>query len=143
MGKWIKPTLDTKFHIDFDWWREKGLNFRLALRDQLCDICRERYDENWDVEEVDWVDPDTAIVTRTDPMMQCMLLHCKDRDDFIGPHVPLTTNVFRVFLVNGNKPLSPVELGEIITWRTPETILRVIKGPRVYLGIKPVQPDEQ
>ncbi len=138
MGKWIIPTTDTKFRIDFNWWKEKELDFRLALRDQLCDTCRERYREQWEIEEVDWVDPDTAIVIRTDPMMHCLLKYCKDQPDFIGPHIPLTTNIFRIFLTNGNKPLSPNEMSEIITWRSPGTILRVIKGPKVYFGIRPV-----
>ncbi len=137
MGKWIKPTTDTKFWIDFDWWQKENLDFRLVLRDQLCDVCRERYKDQWEIEEVDWVDPETAVVVRTDPMMQCLLMHCKDQPDFMGPHIPLTTNIFRVFLVNGNKPLSPKEMSEVIPWRSPETILRVIRGPKVYFGIRP------
>ncbi len=43
MVKWTKPTVDTKFHIDFDWWEEKGHNFRVHLFSNLCKGCQERY----------------------------------------------------------------------------------------------------
>ncbi len=39
----FRPTVDTKFHIDYDWWETNSRNFRLYLRDQLCDECRERF----------------------------------------------------------------------------------------------------
>ena len=28
----IKPTLQTPFHIDFDWWRANDTNWHVALR---------------------------------------------------------------------------------------------------------------
>ena len=40
----FRPTTDTKFQIDYNWWEKSGKNFRLYLRDQLCDECRERFD---------------------------------------------------------------------------------------------------
>ena len=39
----FRITQDTKFHIDDDWWENSGRDFRLYLRDQLCEECREQY----------------------------------------------------------------------------------------------------
>ena len=54
---------------------------------------------------------------------------------------PLTTAIFRVFLANGNEPLTPVELAEELG-RPADTILRTIGGFQVYHGIKPVPEEE-
>jgi len=31
MKKWLKPTVDTKFRIDFRWWEKENRNLRLYL----------------------------------------------------------------------------------------------------------------
>ena len=56
MTTWVVPTVDTKFHLDFRWWEEGGRNFRLSLRDQLCDECRARFPDHRNTEMVDWID---------------------------------------------------------------------------------------
>jgi len=56
MVKWTKPTVDTKFHIDFDWWEEKGHNFRVHLFSNLCKSCQERYKDYQETDLVDWID---------------------------------------------------------------------------------------
>jgi hypothetical protein len=50
--------------------------------------------------------------------------------------MPLTDAVFRVFLSNGNEPLSARELAAKIR-RPPERILRVLGHGIVYEGIRP------
>ena len=50
----FRPTADTKFHIDYDWWEKSGKNFRLFLRDQLCEECRERFADHHNTENVDY-----------------------------------------------------------------------------------------
>jgi hypothetical protein len=138
MPKWIKPRLDTKFHIDFDWWEQKGLNFRIHLLSHLCDDCRGAYSSHQQTELVDWIDPDTAEVTRVDGLWHSLRTCCSNKPGYISESTPLTTAVFRVFLANGNEPLSPEELHERLGFRTPQTILRAIGGLKVYNGIKPV-----
>jgi hypothetical protein len=44
--------------------------------------------------------------------------------------------VFRLFLSNGNAPMTSQELGARLK-RPPETILRTLAGPRVYKGLRP------
>ncbi|MCK4471988.1 MAG: hypothetical protein KAW49_09410 [Anaerolineae bacterium] len=146
MVRWIKPDLETKFHIDFDWWERKGRDLRVYLQSHLCPECKVIYTNHRGSAEVDWIDPDTAEVTRVDALWQSLRTHCSQRPDFITEHTPLTDAVFRVFLANGNQPLSATELHEILGRRlrsegfrrTPKTILRTLGGRRVYKGIRPV-----
>jgi len=136
---WKRPTVNTQFHIDWDWWTASEQNYRLYLHDQLCEECRLRFPSPFDVDEVDWVDPNTAEVTRTDALMMCLRTQCAQDPNFINSTLPLAAAVFRIFLVNDNKPLSPTELYELLPWRPANTILRVIGSRRAHYGIRPVE----
>jgi hypothetical protein len=136
----MRPTVDTKFHIDFDWWEEKERNFRLHLLSHLCSDCQSRYTDHREAELVDWVDADTAEVTRVDGLWHSLRICCSQRPDYVDELTPLTTAVFRTFLANGNEPLSPAELQDRLH-RPADTILRTIGGVRVYHGIKPVKDE--
>jgi hypothetical protein len=137
MATWQRPTVDTKFHIDYDWWQTSGRNFRLYLLEQLCDECKQRFATHRETETVDWVNPDTGEVIEADALLQCLKNMCAQQPDFIDPRVPLTAAAFRVFLINDNTPLSSKELHNIITWKQPETILSTLGGRTTYLGIRP------
>ncbi len=136
---WKRPTVSTQFHIDWDWWTTSEQNYRLYLHDQLCEECRLRFPSPFDVGEVDWVDPNTAAVTRTDALMMCLRTQCAKDPNYINPTLPLAAAVFRVFLLNDNKALSPAELNERLPWRDAKTILRVIGGRQAHYGIRPVE----
>jgi hypothetical protein len=138
MVRWIKPDLKTKFHINFDWWEREGRDLRVYLQSHLCPECKAIYNNHRGSEEVDWIDPDTAEVTRVDALWQSLRTHCSQKPDFITESTPLTDAVFRVFLANGNAPLSAIELHEILGKYTPEVILRTVGGRRIYKGIRPV-----
>jgi hypothetical protein len=137
MAKWVKPTIDTKFHIDVEWWEEQGRNFRIHLLSHLCSDCQERYRTYDEADIVDWIDVETAEVTQVDGLWHSLRTCCSLKPDYANERTPLTTAVFRVFLANGNVPLTSVELGELLQ-RPPETILRTIGGFHIYNGVKPV-----
>jgi len=138
MARWIKPDLETKFHIDFDWWEREGRDLRVYLQSHLCSECRMIYTNHRGNAEVDWIDPDTAEVTRVDALWQSIRTHCSEKPDFITENTPLTDAVFRVFLANGNQPLSAIELHQVLDRYTPMTILRTLGGRTIYKGIRPV-----
>jgi hypothetical protein len=138
-GRRVKPTIDTKFHVDYDWWVRQDRELRIYLISHLLPEQRAYFAEHYGTEETDWVDPETAEVRRVDAL-QHALRRASERSDFITPQTPLVDAVFRVFLANGNKPLTPVELGERIG-RSPMTILRTFSGARVYKGIRPAIDD--
>jgi hypothetical protein len=140
MAKRIKPTLDTRFHIDYEWWERQGGDLRVYLISHLAPEQRELFVDNRDIEEVDWIDPVTAEVTRVDALQRA-LIEASKQPDFITHRTSLVDAVFRVFLANNNTPLTPVELGERIG-RDPRTILRTLGGTTVYKGLRPVVDDE-
>lgn len=131
----IKPTPHTKFHIDYDWWKDDEGALRVYLISHLNAEQRAFFAENRDTEAIDWVDPVTAEVQRVDAL-ETALREAAQSPDFISVRTSLVDAVFRVFLANGNKPLSPIELSEIIN-RPPMTILRTFAGRTVYKGIRP------
>lgn len=142
MPIWKRPSLQTKFHIDFDWWRQNNKDIRVAVRGQLCRDCQARYPDHRNTEAVDWVDPETAEVVRTDALLQCLRSECSRKPEFISSANTLVTNVFRIFLLNGNQPLTPAELREHMPWVSVEAILRTLAGSTVYMGIRPADESD-
>ncbi len=135
-------TTKTKFRIDTGWWEKQGRDFRLVLWDQLCPECKEKLPSHVGTEEVDWIDPQTAEVIRTDAILQCLRTMCMQRPDWIHSGLPLTTAIFRAFLANDNKPMNALELHEKIPWRQPELILAALRAAQTTLGIFPVWTTE-
>jgi hypothetical protein len=134
MAKYIKPTLETKFHIDFQWWQKKDQNLKIQLRSQACPDCQERYEEG---QTFDWVNPETGEVFEMDMLWHCIHQECSQKEDFIDDHTPMTTAIFRIFIANNNKALTPMEIHEKLPRKSPEMILKTIGGRVVYQGIKP------
>jgi hypothetical protein len=58
-------------------------------------------------------------------------------EGFISPHTTLVDAIFRIFLANGNIPMTPLELAQI-TGRSPDLILRVLTGEQIYRGLRPI-----
>jgi hypothetical protein len=137
----IKPTLDTRFHIDYDWWDREGRELNVYLLSHLSSGQQKYFMENRDTTEIDWVDPVTAEVHKVDALQRA-LQEASQQPDFITPHTSLVDAVFRVFLANNNTPLTPIELGEEIE-RPPMTILRTLTGSKVYKGLRPVIPERK
>ena len=132
----IKPSVHTRFHIDFDWWRKNDRDWRVYLRSNLCPEHQEAF-ANVDIDEqVDWVDPDSAEVQRVDGLQHVLITHCAKLPGFISPHSTLVDATFRIFLANGNTPLNALELSDRLG-RPADTILRTFSGARVYKGLRP------
>jgi hypothetical protein len=75
-------------------------------------------------------------VQPVDGLWHTLRTHCSQQADYVADEMPLTDAVFRVFLSNGNAPLTPLELAAKIR-RPPERILRVLGHGIVYEGIRP------
>jgi hypothetical protein len=76
-------------------------------------------------------------VRRLDALQHAIAQAAND-PNFLSEHTPLVDAVFRVFLANGNKPLSAEELSRYLPRRSPQLILRTLSSPTVYKGIRPV-----
>jgi len=121
----IRPTVDTPYHIDFDWWKE--------------------HDNNWHVFQnqdegvlIDWVDPVTAEIRQVDGIQTTLMNHCVKEPGFLTANTAMIDAIFRVFLSNGNHPMSPLELSDKIG-KSADTILKTISGFQVYKGIRPAR----
>jgi len=135
----LRPTVDTKFHIDPDWWERIGRDFKVYLHGALCSSCREELNPtNGNLREVDYVDPQTAEVRRINELWARLLSHCSQQPDYVEPNTPLTAAIFRTLLASGNRPMSPKELHRRIGKSDPQTILRILTGGAHY-GIVPVE----
>jgi hypothetical protein len=132
----IKPTLQTRFRIDFEWWRQKDRDWHVHLAGFLCEEHRDFFADPEGSVMVDWVDPATAEVQQVEGLQHLLITHCAKEPEFITPHTTMVDAVFRLFLANGNTPLTPVEMGEALG-RPPETILKTLTGSRVYRGLRP------
>jgi hypothetical protein len=132
----VKPTKDTPFHIDFDWWKEYDNNWQVYLQSYLCEEHRRQFDELEQGTLIDWIDPQTAEVHQVDGLQHTLISHCAKQPDFITPQTSLVNAVFRLFLANGNTPLTPLEIADQ-TSKSADIILRTIAGPTVYKGIRP------
>ena len=134
----IKPTLETPFHIDFSWWSEHDREWKVYLRSFLSMEDQERYADiiNGDV-LVDWVDPETAIVLQVDGLQHVLITHTAQQEGFLQERTALVEAIFRIFLKNGNTPLSILEIADQLK-RDPKQILRTLSGVRVYRGIRPI-----
>jgi hypothetical protein len=131
----VRPTTETQFHIDFDWWRESDANWRIFLFEFLCEKHQEDFRDKADTVKIDAVDPETAEVKSVDGFLHELIHHCAKQPDFINESMPMVAQIFRIFLSNGNKPLSSDELAALIN-RPARTILATLTGPQIYKGIR-------
>jgi hypothetical protein len=133
----VRPTIHTRFHIDFEWWERADRDWAVLLRSHLCPEHQILFEDLEAGTLVDHVDAVTAEVTRVPGLQHTLITHCALQPEYLGPQSSLVDLVFRVFMANGNAPISCQELGSRLG-RPPETILRTLTGPRVYRGIRPV-----
>jgi hypothetical protein len=133
----VKPTLQTRYHVDFGWWQKNENDWHVHLTGFLCPEHREMYANVQAGELVDFVDPETAEVRPMDGVQQIILTHCALQPEFVTGQTALVEAVFRTFLANENNPLTVQELSERLG-RPANTILITLSGVRVYKGIRPI-----
>lgn len=139
-NSFVKPTLDTRFHIDYDWWEQSNQDLMLYLRQHLCEKHREDVaDENRALEMVDLVDQETGQIWRVNLLTYILVVHCSQESDFVSERTSLVDAVFRTLLAAGNRPMTPVELSERIG-RPADVILKTLSGRTVYKGLRPYIP---
>lgn len=135
----VKPTLQTHFHIDFQWWAQNDRNWRVYLQGLLCPEHQQMFAELPEDHMVDWVDPENAEVQRVDGLQHVLITHCAKQEGFITGHTATVDAVFRTFLANGNTAMTPIELGARLG-RPPDMIIKTLTGGRIYRGMRPCQP---
>ncbi|MEA3308822.1 MAG: hypothetical protein U9Q70_04835 [Chloroflexota bacterium] len=134
----IKPTVETPFHIDYSWWDKQGLDVNVELFTHLCPVHREAYRGQKGSEEIDWIDWITGEVQRVAGFQYVITTHCSQEPQYIARAATLLEAIFRVFLANGNIALTPEQLSAEVG-RPAEQILRVLAGRKVQKGLRPTR----
>lgn len=132
----VKPSIHTPFHIDFDWWQKNERDWHVYLRSLLCAEHQAAFADLEQGQTIDWIDPATAEVKPVEGVQNTLMTHCVKQPDFLTQQTALVEAVFRLFLANGNMPMSSQDLSARLQ-RPAEIILRTLAGPRVYKGIRP------
>ncbi len=132
----VKPTVQTPFHIDFNWWRQNDNSWHVTMESLLCQEHREAFANLPEGQLIDWIDPETAEVQSIDGLQNILISHCARQEEFLTEHTALVEAVFRILLANGNTPMTAEEMGTRLN-RPADVILRTIAGPRVYKGLRP------
>ena len=140
----LKPNAKTPFHIDFEWWQQNERDWHIFLRSFLCAEHQEAFANIEEGELIDWIDPQTAEVKPVDGVQHALISHCAQLPDFVSQRTAVVEAIFRMFLANGNIPMSAEDLSKKLG-KPADTILKTIAGPRVYRGLRPIlspQPTE-
>lgn len=139
----LKPNAKTPFHIDFEWWKQNEGDWQVFLRSFLCAEHQELLGALEEGGMIDWIDPVTAEVKQVDGLQHALISHCAQLPDFVSQRTAVVEAVFRLFLANGNIPMTAEDLSKKLG-KPADTILRTLAGPRVYRGLRPIlsQPAE-
>jgi len=140
LSRIIKPTTNTPFHIDYDWWQQEGRDLRAYLLSQIPPDLRDAYAVLDEGALVDSVSPETGEVKREDGLLLRVRKIAKQQADFVGQHTSIVDAVFRTFLINDNQPLTAFELSKHLN-RDAKLILRTLAGATVYKGLRPYVED--
>jgi hypothetical protein len=122
---------EQRWFIDLNWHRKNNRSFSILARDSLCAKCRKQL-KNKELAAKDLIAN----------IKDC----CSGAPEFITERVPLLESVFRLFLANGNQPLTLEELSQRLSRRregggsraSVEVLSRLLASDRYY-GLQPVQ----
>jgi hypothetical protein len=129
-------TEDTRFHIDFEWWRKSGLDLKTYLLSRL-DIPEGAISSDTAQDEVDLVDAQTGEVRRVDGFQFVLQTYFSQLPEDFVLRTSVVDAIFFVLLANANQPLSVSEIADRVH-RLPDVVLRTLSGKQVYQGIRPV-----
>lgn len=134
-----RPTEETRFYIDYDWWERSNLDLKTYLYSRL-DI-DEDLQLDTDNEKVDLVDAMTGEVRQVDGFQYVLQTYFSQLPQDFASRTSMVDAVFCVLLANANQPMTAREIAERLE-RQPDVILRTLGGPQIYQGIRPIFDEE-
>ena len=130
-----RPTEDTHFYIDYEWWERSNLDLRTYLYTRL--NIDEDLQLDTDMDKVDLIDPRTAEVRQVDGFQYVLQTYFSQLPEDFAARTSLVDAAFCVLLANANQPMTAKEIAQRLQ-RPTDVILRTLGGPRVYQGIRPL-----
>ena len=125
--------VSSRWFIDLDWYQQNNRSFLALAENCLCPKCRKK------------LKGETSAADLLKTIKGC----CAKAPDFITGRLPILESMFRLFLANGNQPLSLEEMeGQLSEWReggtyrtSVEVLSRLLSSDRYY-GLRQI-PVEQ
>jgi hypothetical protein len=122
---------DQRWFIDLDWLEQHNRSFPALAQGCLCSKCTKKQKGG-----AEPISPAELISSIED----C----CAKSSGFITDKLPILDSIFRLFLANGNKPLSLQEMSkQLAKWRgddsprtSVEILSRLLRDERYY-GLRP------
>jgi len=117
------------YSIDLNWHQEQGHSFALLATSRLCPSSQKKKIPK----------SETALLNA---LKQC----CSKWEGFFNPNAPLLELIFRLFLTNGNNPLTLAQIQDSLEQRLTDTSgLRDLSIPKLkrmidnnsYYGLRP------
>ncbi len=134
-----RPTEDTKFFIDYDWWERSNLDLKTYLYTRLS--VGEELQLDTGMEKVDLVDSRTGEVRQVDGFQYVLQTYFSQLPEDFTARTSLVDAAFCVLLANANQPMTAQEIAQQVG-RPTSVILKTLGGPRVYQGIRPIFEEE-
>jgi len=118
---------EQRWAINLKWLQANNRSFTTMVKSSLCPKCRKKL-------KVDQGEK------KANDLLKAIKTCCSKSVDFITPALPLQESAFRIFLANGNQPLTLEELGNqlnqwrgVDSYRTSVTILsRLLRNDQHY-----------
>ena len=133
-----RPTLDTRFYIDYEWWENSNLDLKTYVYSRLELGDDQSLDSG--IEQVDLVDPETGEVHQVEGFQYALQAYFSQMPEDFTTNTSLVDAIFYTLLANANLPMTARELAEKVD-RDGETVLKTISGPHIYQGIRPILDD--
>lgn len=134
-----RPTENTRFFIDYDWWERSNLDLKTYLYTRL--NVGEELQPDVDMDKVDVVDPRTAEVHQVDGFQYVLQTYFSQQEEDFASRTSLVDAAFSVLLANANQPMTAQEIAERVQ-RPTEVVLKTLGGPHIYQGIRPLIDEE-
>jgi hypothetical protein len=118
--------------IDLDWFEQNNRSFLVLARGCLCPKCRQRLEK---------AKPPFSPADLIASVRDC----CSKTPQFFIDRPPVLESIFRIFLANGNRPLTLEELSRQLAERrsnvpqrtSPEVLSHLLRNERYY-GLRQV-----
>jgi hypothetical protein len=135
--KIYRPTENTRFHVDYSWFEAQGVDVNVLIRKTLTAEQQERLGEDAEKIVFDYIDDATAEVRAENQVVHTIRTESAADPNFISARTPVWEGAFRTFLLNGNNPLTALELAQILK-RKPAEIVAQLSGRVIYNGVRPI-----
>ncbi|MBI2864254.1 MAG: hypothetical protein HYX94_06790 [Chloroflexi bacterium] len=145
--------IETRYHIDTDWYRQQGKSFEVMAQSRMCASCKKKLGTETE-ERVPSMDQKSGRVVfqvqkvpyGSNPFVAVRDC-CGKKKEFISASTPVLEAVFRLFLANANQPLTLDDVQQKLEEAAgyaqtghhvgPDLLRRLLDHDRQY-GIRPM-----